>query len=257
MGCAAISSFGSVSSSRARISFCWFPPDSVRRVTSMLRVADVEQLHQPGGELLDLLDEQHAEPARELRVVLTARGPRSPTASCRGPGPARAGPRGCSRHRRCGSSLTGPPGDRRLPSSWIVPASGVRSPISASASSRWPLPSTPATPRISPARTSKVDAVQLPLARRAPRRGAPARRSRPAASPAGTAPGGRPSSRRAWPSRSRPGVVSPTTAPRRSTVIRSAISSTSSSLWLMNTIVLPGLPELAEVAEQILRLARA
>ena len=35
------------------------------------------------------------------------------------------------------------------------------------------------------------------------------------------------------------GRVSPTTFPRRRTVMRSAISITSSSLWLMNTIVWP------------------
>ncbi len=36
VGCAASKSFGSVSSSRARINFCWSPPDSAPAVTSML-----------------------------------------------------------------------------------------------------------------------------------------------------------------------------------------------------------------------------
>ena len=50
----------------------------------------------------------------------------------------------------------GPTPVTALPLSSTVPASGLRRPVSASTSSSWPLPATPAMPRISPARTSNV-----------------------------------------------------------------------------------------------------
>ena len=134
----------------------------------------------------------------------------------------------------------------------------VRSPISASASSRCPLPSTPGERRGSrPPRTSNEIAVELALALEVlarAGRGSPTSDTR--LLQAGTGPAGPPSSRRAWPSRSAQASSRPTTFPRRSTVIRSAISITSSSLWLMNTIDLPASRSCAEVAEQVLRLAR-
>ena len=46
-----------------------------------------------------------------------------------------------------------------VPSSVTVPPVGLRRPTIASISSSWPLPATPAMPRISPARTSRSTRV--------------------------------------------------------------------------------------------------
>ena len=131
----------------------------------------------------------------------------------------------------------------------------------ASISSLWPLPSTPASPTISPARTSNdtprtassprssLDAQVLDLEQRLARLGR--RASRP-----GAAPRGRPSARAS------PASVAPSRGtvsiifPRRSTVIRSAISSTSFSLWLMKMIDMPCPRQAADDLEQLLRLLR-
>ena len=83
-----------------------------------------------------------------------------------------------------------------------------------------------------------------------PRRGWPApsrRRARPRA---------RPSSRRAAPRSRSSGSASPTTLPRRMTVIRSAISSTSYSLWLMNTMLVPSAARRRRTCEDLDRLLR-
>ena len=136
-----------------------------------------------------------------------------------------------------------------------------RRPVSASISSLWPLPSTPARPTISPARTSNETSahrrqaavvVHAQVARaRAARRPAP-----PAASRRGAAPRGRPSPARALP-RSRPHAGRCRSACRaRSTVIRSAISSTSFSLWLMKMIERAARPSAAMIANSSLRLLR-
>ena len=53
---------------------------------------------------------------------------------------------------------------RSLPARRTGRPSSGRRPMMASASSRWPLPSTPATPRISPARTSRSSPWSLPAA---------------------------------------------------------------------------------------------
>ena len=132
-----------------------------------------------------------------------------------------------------------------LPSTTTAPAPGVRSPVIASTSSCWPLPSTPASATISPARTDSdspstaarlavvADVEVLDLAAAAPRasrpapsRRAAARRGRPRAGPGCSS---------VAPSRGTVSIL----LPRRSTVIRSAISSTSLSLWLMKMIAVP------------------
>ena len=120
----------------------------------------------------------------------------------------------------------------------------VRIPVMTCASSAWPLPATAATPTISPARTSS-DASR--------RAGTPRSLSADTPStPRTTRPGstsvrlsasstGRPTmslarSARVTPRGSMPAAV---TRPARITVIRSAIESTSPSLWLMNTTLRP------------------
>ena len=133
---------------------------------------------------------------------------------------------------------------RSSPSSVIRPPCWTsRSPRMASISSPWPFPSTPATPRISPRRTSKST---------------PSRTVRPASSTIDTL-----CSRRVvWSSAARGSVdgvgsseptinsassgavtwlgsTVATVRPCRSTVTVSAMASTSSNLWSMNRIVWP------------------
>ena len=130
----------------------------------------------------------------------------------------------------CPSISTRPPILRRIP-------------VIASTSSRWPLPSTPATPKISPARTS----TEKPLTVRTPRSSSTSRpRTLSTTSPGAASP------LSTWKTTSRPtirlasdcwvavcGSAVPATRPLRSTVMRSATASTSRSLWVMNTIDLP------------------
>ena len=175
-------------------------------------------------------------------------------------GSSRSG-RGCRRPRTRGRARTGggPPGrspcrgwsSARVlrfvtswPSSVTVPSDGLRSPTIASTSSSWPLPATPAMPKISPARISKstpaddlAAAVVADLQARRPSGG-----RRPDATRRGRRRAGRrarPSARRGPPRRSPSAARWPTTLPRRMTVIRSAISRTSYSLWLMKTMLWP------------------
>ena len=200
--------------------------------------AHVEQLHQPGGQLLDLLDEQDADAVGELRVVVTSQDRRSPRSSCRGRAPARGGPRGCSRRPRCGR----PSPTSRRSSSAVQQDLGRRRARAARSASRparagrcprrRPPPGSPRHGR----RTRARAASRNPRGRR---RAGPARRSRPAGFSRRNSTGRPTIISASFAFDVSAGVVSPTTAPRRSTVMRSAICRTSSSLWLMNTIVLP------------------
>ena len=124
-----------------------------------------------------------------------------------------------------------------------VPESTSRKPVRASTSSVWPFPCTPATARISPLRTSKVALFTARL---------PASFStfRPFTWRIGSAT--LDLERLTVSCTSRPtiisaslaavaffGVVSPATAPRRSTVILSATAITSFSLWVMKMTEVP------------------
>ena len=125
----------------------------------------------------------------------------------------------------------------------IVPAFDFRSPAIASISSVCPFPSTPAIPTISPPRTSNETPRTFSISRSSSTR-------RSATSSSGFVGCGGPLSTRS--STSRPTIrrarlssVAPAAGsvsiflPRRSTVIREAISVTSFSLWLMKMIDLP------------------
>ena len=124
------------------------------------------------------------------------------------------------------------------------PPVGTRRPVIASTSSDWPLPSTPAMPTISPARTCR----DRPRSAGSPRSSIASRSSTSSSgSPgvaavlldAGTARRGRPSAWRGSPPwRPRSATVS-IFLPRRSTVTRSAISSTSRSLCVMKMTETP------------------
>ena len=166
-------------------------------------------------------------------------------------------PSPASKHARAASSrVTSSPPSDDAPGS-----SSLRSPVSASISSVCPLPSTPAIADdlagahlerdaahlLDPAVVDDAQVLDLEqrlagLRRRLLDRGA--------------APRGRPSAARA-PPRSPPRAASVSIIlPRRSTVIRSAISSTSFSLWLMKMIDLPCVGEAADDLEELLRLLR-
>src|SRR5713101_5360515 len=125
----------------------------------------------------------------------------------------------------------------------ILPPVGRRVPASTSTSSLCPLPSTPAIPRISPCRSSN----EMPRRAGTPRSEFAVKFSTRNVTAPGVA--GFLSTRS---STSRPTIIVaiscslvslvirwPTTLPRRITVMRSEISRTSLSLWLMKTMVLP------------------
>ena len=149
------------------------------------------------------------------------------------------------------------------PSTWMRARRRLRVVAhSTSTSSVWPLPLTPATPTISPAgdadastssrrrtpstsrvtsRTSSTGAASAPAHRRrrcfgrsisAPRRAgaSPPRRRRRRAPTISSA---------SWPVSSPPTGCVATIRPRRSTVTRSAMATTSRSLWEMNTTPMP------------------
>ena len=163
-----------------------------------------------------------------------ARGCRRPTGRARG---SRGGPRGCGRRPRPSSRTGSGPGDAPTPPTVTDPPVGRRMPDSTSTSSVWPLPDTPATPRISPAATSSDTSRQrrqarAPVGARGPRSastGVARGRGRARAVAPRRRSAGRPSSGRARARRSRRATV-PTSAPRRRTVTRSLIARTSREL---------------------------
>ena len=148
--------------------------------------------------------------------------------------------RGRRRARRSGAGWAAP----RRRRSGSMPPTVRRIPVIASTSSVWPLPWTPATATISPARTTRSRSRTAALlavvvdgeARDLEHRLAPA-----SAGPLSTSSStGRPTiiwASDAWVASA--GSAEPTTLPRRRTVIRSAISRTSLSLWVMKMIDVP------------------
>ena len=156
VGCEATSRTGSPLISRPTMNFCWLPPDSARAVVSM-----------PGVRTSYCSTIRSASSRAPLRSTsaLDGRLPRSgdrgcgsPTAASRAADRAAAGPRGCSRRRprdaRGSPSRSRPRrGARRAPA-------GRRMPITASTSSVWPLPSTPAMPSTSPAWMTRSMSVE-------------------------------------------------------------------------------------------------
>ena len=166
VGCAAIEELADRSPARARGSAsAGCRPIACRAPTSMLRARTSKRLIRSCGQLLDLLMNRTPRRPENSRVVLAPEDARSPTASssstrpcsCRSSGMKRdAGVADC-RHatiRRC-----------RCPSSSTIVPSGVASDRSEPQPARAArCPRRPATPTISPARTSRLDPVQLRLA---------------------------------------------------------------------------------------------
>ena len=135
---------------------------------------------------------------------------------------ARPAPRS-ARSGRCPAPRPARRSPRRAPRSYT------------SSTSTWPASSTTVTPS-----TPRID---LGARRRR-------RPSRCSASPAG-----RPSARRAR-RRTSPELASPTTLPRRITVIRSATARTSRSLWVMKTIDVPAALQRPHDVHQVVGLLR-
>ncbi|CRQ32419.1 hypothetical protein PAERUG_E16_London_17_VIM_2_04_14_00309 [Pseudomonas aeruginosa] len=147
-----------------------------------------------------------------------------------------------ARRRASGARCAPAQPPRRMRSAW---ARGRRtSPLSRASNSSWPLPATPAIPRISPLRTSRSRPVKdtpkgsgLRQCRsRTWRKGAPPvafgySAARPSASPTIS----RASSR----SEHCAGTHCPATRPPRSTVARWQSARTSASLWLMKRTLQP------------------
>src|SRR5215211_3636206 len=130
-----------------------------------------------------------------------------------------------------------------LPATVTRPACAFRRPVTASISSVWPLPSTPAMPTISPARTWKETSCTASSSRSSSTV-SPSTSSSTSAGVPGVL-STRSSTSRPTISRARPSRVAPSVGtvsiilPRRRTVTRSAMSSTSFSLWLMKMIAIP------------------
>ena len=94
------------------------------------------------------------DPARERRTVVAGQDDVVGAARTAGPGRTGGG-RPARRRRPPRSSRAGRSPVTSSPASATRPPATLRSPMIASTSSSWPLPATPAIPRISPARTSR------------------------------------------------------------------------------------------------------
>ena len=149
--------FGSAVSSRAITTFCWLPPDSDagarlrarRRARRSPSAAAAPARRASRGERKPRarVRPQLVVAQREvLGEVELEHEPRRWRSSAMGLTPAAASSRGPACVTSC-------------PATVIVPGVGERRPMIASISSLWPLASTPASPTISPARTSKRHVV--------------------------------------------------------------------------------------------------
>ena len=239
VGWLAIRSLCSRPSSLARMTFCWLPPDSepagraadgVRTSNSAIRSSAFFAI----AGRCRLMPEANGGRSymSRMRFSATENGPTRPS-SVRSSG-TYATP--------ASSRCRGVAWVRSRPFSVMLPPAMGRSPISASHSSVCPLPCTPAMPRISPARTWK----DIPFTQTRPSSPVTVSLSTSRTVPPGFA--GvlltrsctfLPTMSDARSSAVASGARSPTTAPRRSTVIVSAIAWTSLSLCEMKMTDVP------------------
>ncbi len=234
VGCSATSTAGRLPSSRASTIFCWLPPDSVRaavpgpgaripnsamrsRASFSIAPASSHGPRRSGGS-------SNARSARFSAMVMSATRPVVPRSAgtCARPAARRAAT---------------PPSVTSAPSTKTAPRVGRCIPATISASSAWPLPSTPTRASTSPALTEKLTPRKrsMPSASTAVR-SATTRRSGPTARALRSigAPTSRPTimcarSRRLIPATS----ARPATSPSRRTTTSSQTSSTSPSLCEM------------------------
>src|ERR671914_1468178 len=240
VGWCAIRRLGLLAISRATATFCWLPPDS-------------ELASAPGLPPRTSYSLRSSRARALMRPTLST--PRRLSGGLRYSRRARfsASVKSSTRRRRWRSSgmCATPASDAArtpapatsLPPTLMLPASTLLNPEIASTSSCWPLPSTPASATISPARTWSESPRTASSSRSSSTR-------RSSTSSAGSPVEGSffstcSSTSRPTMSRARLASVDPSAGtvsmrlPRRRTVIRSAMSSTSPSLWLMKTIATP------------------
>src|SRR6266545_1129478 len=240
VGCEAISSRIGRDSSLAMITFCWLPPDRLLtwtstegvRMSNSLARSTADACTAPvsitgpranGAVSYFFINESATTEKLAIRPSLMRSSGTWAT-------PERSTERGLA-WCRC------------RPARVMEPASDGARPGSASTSSVWPLPCTPAIATISPARTCSDTSSTA----RWPRSSRTVRPSTCRTSSPGVA-----SSLATCSSTERPtiidasscslvssGTVEPTTLPLRSTVMRSAIGRTSFSLWVMNSTEWP------------------
>ena len=138
------------SSERANSTFCWLPPESDETGVSARRRLDAQPLDLAVDDRALAAGAARSRGARPRRAR-AARCSRAPTAAASAL--RRGGRREGARRRPAGAA----PGRRARAAGRAArpcPARGSR-PASARRNSRWPLPSTPARPTISPAATSR------------------------------------------------------------------------------------------------------
>ena len=153
VGCAATSTRGLQAISRAMTHFCWLPPDSdvasdvgppPRTSYSLMRsLARSRMRPRRSSPCRDISGVLYSRSARFSARVKFRTRPRRWRSSAMCDTPWRTIPRA-------------PAFVSSLPSTMIAPESTARSPVIASTSSDWPLPSTPARATISPAWTVRV-----------------------------------------------------------------------------------------------------
>ena len=167
VGCAASRIFGSCAISRASSAFCRLPPESVAvrasgpdvRISKRAICSTAKRRIAPRSRMPRRLKGGRIHPRQRHRSRRAAS-----RRSCRSSGgpPARGRPSATA----CASARVRQRSRRRLRQ---CPRSGRRTPATSSASSRWPLPETPAMPTISPAwSVSETSRRAMP---RGPRRG--------------------------------------------------------------------------------------
>ena len=239
VGWFATSRLSSLDISRATTTFCWLPPDrdeigsdtSVRRMSYSCCFARALSSMTPSLSIGPF--EKGASPnwsrTRLSAMEKEAMIPSVVRSSGMNPIPASREARGLVRVMSAPSRL-------------IVPESGVCRPRTASASSVWPLPCTPATATISPRSTPKD---------RWSRTGTPEGDRSDTSSKTRPPPLGEAGAFSTFIMTERPtilfassdsldwGEAVPTTVPRRMTVMSSATARTSRSLWVMKTMDVP------------------
>ncbi len=154
VGCEAMSTAGSCSTSRPTMNFCRLPPERLRAAAPVPFALTLKRsmIVRAKASALPAVDEAAgrqplAHLGREQRRSRRARG--------RAPRRARAAPPEWRTGRACGVAAgSEPAGGRAVDADRLARSAGDTSPISASISSIWPLPATPAMPTTSPARTS-------------------------------------------------------------------------------------------------------
>ena len=245
VGWLAISSLIGRENSRATMTFCWLPPESVPAgcSTDGVRTSKSSTRSSAASRTAPVVAD---DPAGERRLVVRVRAPGCRRRRSRPPGRRAAGPRGRGRpRRRARASGVAPrrasrprsridPGDRRAQAGHRLDQLGLAVALDAGDAddlARAHVERSRRRPPTWPRSSATCRSV-------GPR--APARRARPGslstvsctARPTIIAASSRPRS-------SRPVSAARPRAPRRITVMRSAIARTSFSLWVMKMIDLP------------------